>query len=51
MFLQFIFNDEKLRYNYSNNRIAIREYGNVHSHDQEESKLNSAINTNLHMTK
>ena len=35
-----------LRYKYENEQIATRDNGNVQSHDQEESKLNSTINTN-----
>ena len=38
------FNDEKLCYKYYNKRITTRENGNVQSHDQGESKLNSTIN-------
>ena len=37
---------KKLSYKYYNKRITIRDDGNVQSHDQEESKLNSNINTN-----
>ena len=40
------FNNEKLSYKYYKKRITTREKGNVQSHDQEESKLNSTINTN-----
>ena len=36
----------KLSYKYYNNRITTRENGNVQSHDQEESKLNSTITAN-----
>ena len=36
----------KLSYKYYNNRITTRENGNVQSHDQEESKLNSTITVN-----
>ena len=36
---------KKLSYKYYNKRITIRDDGNVQSHDQEESKLNSTINT------
>ena len=36
----------KLSYRYYNLRIKTRDNGNVHSHDQEESKMNSTINTN-----
>ena len=48
VFLQCIFklNDEKLSYKYYNKRITTRDNGNVQSHDQEESKLNSTINAN-----
>ena len=35
---------KKLSYKYYNKRITIRDDGNVQSHDQEESKLNSTIN-------
>ena len=35
-----------LRYKYNNKQIAKRDNGNVQSHDQEESKLNSTINPN-----
>ena len=46
----------KLRYKYYNKQITICDNDNVQSHDQEENKLNSAINANsgahnLHMTK
>ena len=37
---------KKLSYKYYNKQITIRDNGNVQSHDQEESKLNSTINTN-----
>ena len=37
---------KKLRYKYYNWRITICDNGNVQSHDQEESKLNSTINAN-----
>ena len=37
---------QKLRYKYYNKRITTRDNGNVQFHDQEESKLNSTINTN-----
>ena len=37
---------KKLRYKYYNKRITTRDNGNVQSHDQEESKLNSTINAN-----
>ena len=40
------FNGEKLSYKYYSKRIATRDNGNVQSHDQAESKLNSTINTN-----
>ena len=40
------FNDEKLSYKQCNKRIRTRDNGNVQSHDQEESKLNSTINGN-----
>ena len=48
VFLQSIFrlNDEKLSYKYNNKRITTRDNGNVQSHDQEESKLNSTITAN-----
>ena len=36
----------KLSYRYYNLRITTRDNGNVHSHDQEESKMSSNINTN-----
>ena len=36
----------KSRYKYYNNRITIRDSGNVQFHDQEESKLTSTNNTN-----
>ena len=47
VFLQFILklNDEKkLSYKYYNKQITTRDNGNLQSHDQEESKLNSTIN-------
>ena len=47
--LQSIFklnDDEKLSYKYYNKRITTRDNGNVQSHDQEESKLNSTITAN-----
>ena len=37
---------KKLRYKYCNERITNRGNGNVESHDQEESKLNSTIKAN-----
>ena len=37
---------KKLRYKYCNERITNRDNGNVESHDQEESKLNSTIKAN-----
>ena len=37
---------KKLSYKYHSKRIATRDDGNVQSHDQEESKLNSTINAN-----
>ena len=37
---------KKLSYKYYNKRITTRDNGNVQSHDQEESKLNSTIITN-----
>ena len=37
---------KKLSYKYYNKRIITRDNGNVQSHDQEESKLNSTINAN-----
>ena len=37
---------KKLTYKYWNKRITTRDNGNVQSHDQEESKLNSAIYAN-----
>ena len=37
---------KKLRYRYYNKRITNRDNGNVQSHDQQESKLNSTINAN-----
>ena len=36
----------KLSCKYYNKRITTRGNGNVQSHDQEESKLNSIINAN-----
>ena len=47
---------KKLSYKYYNKRILTRGNGNIHSHDQEESKLSNTINANsvlkhLHMTK
>ena len=36
---------KKLRYKPYNKRITIRDDGNVQSHDQEESKLNSTISS------
>ena len=47
--LQSIFklnDDEKLSYKYYNKRITTRDNGNVQSHDQAESKLNSTITAN-----
>ena len=35
---------KKSSYKYYNKRITTRDNGNVQSHDQEESKLNSIIN-------
>ena len=35
---------KKLSYKYYKKRITTRDNGNVQSHDQEESKLNSTIN-------
>ena len=35
-----------MSYKYYNKRIITRDNGGVKSHDQEESKLNSAINAN-----
>ena len=49
VFLQFILklNDEKkLSYKYYNKQITTRDNGNLQSHDQEESKLNSTIIAN-----
>ena len=41
------FNDEKkLNYKDSNKQIKTCDNGNVQSHDQEESKMNSTINAN-----
>ena len=37
---------KNLSYKYYNKRITTRDSGNVQSHDQEESKLNSTINVN-----
>ena len=37
---------KKLSYKYYNKRFTTRDNGNVQSHDQEESKLNSTINAN-----
>ena len=37
---------KKSSYKNYNKRITTRDDGNVHSNDQEESKLNSTINTN-----
>ena len=37
---------KKLNYKYYNKLITARENGNVQSHDQEESKLNSTITAN-----
>ena len=37
---------KKLRYKYYNKHITTRDIGNVRSHDQDRSKLNSAINAN-----
>ena len=37
---------KKLNYKCYNQRITTRYNGNVQSHDQEESKLNSTINAN-----
>ena len=37
---------KRLYYKYYNKRITTRDNGNVQSHDQEESKLNSTINAN-----
>ena len=39
------FNDEKIKCNYYDKKIKTRDYGNVQSHGQKESKLNSTINT------
>ena len=48
VFLQCIFklNDENLSYKYYNKRITTPDNGNVHSHDKEESKLDSTITAN-----
>ena len=35
---------KKLSYKYYNKWITTRDNGNVQSHDQEESKLNSTVN-------
>ena len=35
---------ERIRYKYCNKRTTTRDNGNVESHDQKESKLNSTIN-------
>ena len=37
---------KKLRHKYYNNGITTRDNGNVQSHDQGESKLNSTIHEN-----
>ena len=37
---------KKIRYKCYNKRITTRDNGNVQSHDQEESKLNSTNNAN-----
>ena len=37
---------KKLSCKYYNKRITTHDSGNVQSYDQEESKLNSTINTN-----
>ena len=37
---------KKLSYKYYNQRITVLDNGNVQSHDQEESKLNSTITAN-----
>ena len=37
---------KKLSYKYYNKRITTRDNGNVQSHDEEESKLNSTITAN-----
>ena len=37
---------KKYSYKYYNNRILTRDNGDVRCYDQEESKLNSAINAN-----
>ena len=39
---------KKLSCKYYNKRITTRDNGNVQSHDQEESKLNSTINANIY---
>ena len=40
------FNGEKLSYKYHCKRITTLDNGNVQSHDQEESKLNSTLYAN-----
>ena len=42
----FKLNSKKSSYKYYSKQIATRGNGNVQSHDQEESKLNSTIKTN-----
>ena len=37
---------KKLSYKYHNKRITTRDNGNVQSHDQEETNLNSTITPN-----
>ena len=37
---------KRLSYKYYNERITTRDNGNVQSHEQQESKLNSTINAN-----
>ena len=37
---------KKLSYNYCNKRITTRDNGNVQSHDEGESKMNSTIIAN-----
>ena len=37
---------KKLRYKYYNKETTTRDNGDVQSHDQEESKLNSTITVN-----
>ena len=37
---------KKLIYKYYSKQITTRDSGNIESHDQEESKLNSTINAN-----